>query len=84
MRYVSGVDEQGNPIEVIDPLLPTLNAAVGSSADGEARVKALLGVDAIFGEALANNAYFVEQVTRAYQLLLDKGAKGAVAAAVAH
>ncbi|WP_236709005.1 hypothetical protein, partial [Pantoea ananatis] len=37
-----------------------------------------------FGEALANNAYFVEQITRAYQLLLDKGAKGAVAAAVAH
>lgn len=84
MRYVSGVDEQGNSIEVIDPLLPTLNAAVGSSADGEARVKALLGIDAIFGEALANNAYFVEQITRAYQLLLDKGAKGAVAAAVAH
>lgn len=65
-----------------DPLLPVLKAAVESSAEGEPRVKALLNLDAIFGEALPNNAYFVKQITAAYLLLLDKGAKEAVAMSV--
>lgn len=82
IRYVSGVDEQGKSIEVIDPLLPVLKAAVQSSAEGEARVKALLNLEAIFGEDLPNNDYFKKQITQAYLLLLDKGAKEAVAASV--
>jgi len=82
IRYVSGVDEQGKAIDVSDPLLPVLKAAVESSAEGEPRVKALLNLDAIFGEALPNNAYFVKQITAAYLLLLDKGAKEAVAMSV--
>ena len=44
MRYVGGVDEQGNAIEVSDPQLAVIQAAVNGSAEGESRVNALLGI----------------------------------------
>ncbi|MGU0057547.1 mannitol dehydrogenase family protein [Enterobacter hormaechei] len=47
MRYVGGVDEQGNPIEASDPQLAVIRAAVNGSAEGESRVNALLGIEAI-------------------------------------
>ncbi|WP_333496876.1 mannitol dehydrogenase family protein [Kluyvera sp. CHPC 1.251] len=79
MRYVGGVDEQGNAIEVCDPLLPVIQGVVQQSEEGEARVKALLGIEAIFGKDLPKEAKFVEQVTAAYLSLLSKGAKATVA-----
>ncbi|MDR9890487.1 mannitol dehydrogenase family protein [Pseudenterobacter timonensis] len=82
MRYVGGVDEQGNAIEVCDPLLPQIQAAVQASEEGESRVKALLGIEAIFGKELPLEARFVDAVMAAYRLLLEKGAKAAVAQTV--
>ena len=79
MRYVGGVDEKGNKIEVSDPLLPVIQAAVQGSEEGESRVKALLAIEAIFGQDLPQNGQFVEQVTNAYLSLLSKGAKATVA-----
>lgn len=79
MRYVGGVDEQGNRIDLSDPLLPVLQNAVMQSAEGEARVKALLGVEAIFGNELPHEPLFVAQVTQAYLSLLENGAKATVA-----
>ncbi|MFB5641588.1 mannitol dehydrogenase family protein [Kluyvera ascorbata] len=81
MRYVGGVDEQGNAIEVCDPLLPVIQAAVQQSEEGESRVKALLAIEAIFGKDLPQEGQFVDLVTSAYLSLLNKGAKAAVAAA---
>ncbi|MDA8496111.1 mannitol dehydrogenase family protein [Kluyvera georgiana] len=80
MRYVGGVDEQGNAIEVCDPLLPVIQAAVQQSEEGESRVKALLAIEAIFGNDLPQQGQFVDQVTNAYLSLLNKGAKATVAA----
>ncbi len=80
MRYVSGVDEQGKAIEVCDPLLDAIQQAVRISEDGEARVHALLGLKAIFGDDLAQQPAFVAAVTQAYHLLLSHGAKATVAA----
>lgn len=80
MRYVGGVDEQGNAIEVCDPLLPVIQAAVQQSEEGESRVKALLAIEAIFGNDLPQQGQFVDQVTNAYLSLLSKGAKATVAA----
>ena len=80
MRYVGGVDEQGNAIEVCDPLLPVIQAAVQQSEEGEPRVKALLAIEAIFGKDLPQEGQFVDQVTTAYLSLLSKGAKATVAA----
>lgn len=83
MRYVGGVDEQGHAIEVCDPLLPVIQAAVQQSEEGESRVKALLAIEAIFGKDLPQQGQFVDQVTNAYLSLLSKGAKATVAEFVA-
>lgn len=80
MRYVGGVDEQGAAIEVSDPLLAILQQTVQQSAEGEARVQALLGIEAIFGNELPHEKAFVGQVTQAYLQLLKNGAKATVAA----
>ncbi len=79
MRYVGGVDDQGERIEISDPLLSAIEQAVAASQEGEARVKALMGLKAIFGEDLPNNAEFVKQVTEAYIALRENGAKATVA-----
>lgn len=79
MRYVGGVDEQGNPIEISDPLLPVIQKAVQSSAEGKARVQSLLAIKAIFGDDLPDNSLFTAKVTEAYLSLLAHGAKATVA-----
>lgn len=79
LRYVGGVDEQGNAIEVCDPLLPVIQAAVQQSEEGESRVKALLAIEAIFGHDLPQEGKFVDLVTQAYLSLVSKGAKATVA-----
>ena len=84
MRYVGGVDEQGNAIEVCDPLLPVIQQTVKESQEGEARVQALLGIEAIFGKALPLESTFVKNVTSAYLSLLEKGAKATVAQFAQH
>ena len=62
-------------IEICDPLLPVIQQAVAASADGEARVKALLGIEAIFGVELPQELRFVTAVTRAYLALQRQGLK---------
>lgn len=79
MRYVGGVDEQENPIEISDPLLPVIQKAVQSSAEGKARVQSLLAIKAIFGDDLPANSLFTAKVTEAYLSLLAHGAKATVA-----
>ena len=79
MRYVGGVDEQENPIEISDPLLPVIQKAVQSSAEGKARVQSLLAIKAIFGDDLPDNSLFTAKVTEAYLSLLAHGAKATVA-----
>ncbi|WP_435930187.1 mannitol dehydrogenase family protein [Dryocola sp. BD613] len=79
MRYVGGVDEQGEKIEISDPLLPAIQQAVAASQEGEARVQALLGLKTIFGEDLPANEQFVKQVTEAWLSLRKYGAKATVA-----
>ena len=56
MRYVGGVDEHGQPIDVRDPLADRLK----SLPDGTS----LLGVREVFGDDLPNNPTFVAAVTK--------------------
>ncbi|PJG59262.1 mannitol dehydrogenase family protein [Aeromonas cavernicola] len=74
MRYVSGLDEQGGVIDVRDPMLTQLQTAVQNSADGEARVHALLSIEAIFGQDLPLNRRFRDAVLSAYLSLQQQGA----------
>ena len=62
-----------------DPLAARLKALSDGAATPEARVAALLGVREIFPAALTGDAGFATAVTEAYRLLLDVGARGAVA-----
>ncbi|MGB9098751.1 mannitol dehydrogenase family protein [Erwinia sp.] len=78
MRYVSGTDEQGQPIEIRDPMSAQLAQRVAETAEGEARIAALLSLKAVFGEDLAAEPAFVAKVNHFYRLLLEKGAKETV------
>ncbi|MRT42143.1 fructuronate reductase [Enterobacteriaceae bacterium RIT702] len=78
MRYVSGVDEQGQAIEIRDPLKDQLANIVANSEGGAARVKALLGLNAVFGDDLQQQPAFVSRVTELYQQLVHQGARATV------
>ncbi|CAG9297677.1 mannitol dehydrogenase family protein [Celerinatantimonas diazotrophica] len=79
MRYVSGVDEKDQPIEVADPMAAELRAICDKAGLNVAVVSRLLGVEAIFPKELAANKTFISAIELAYQSVLELGAKGAVA-----
>jgi len=76
MRYVAGIDEAGQPIDVRDPMADHLKQAA-NSADP---VTALLSIEAIFGSDLAGNENVVATIRSAYRQLSDDGAARAVMA----
>ena len=78
MRYVGGIDDAGQPIDIRDPMLSTLQQVVASTPDDEQRVRQLLAINAIFGEALPQDPAFVAAVTQAYLSLRDRGARQTV------
>ncbi len=82
MRYVSGTDEQGNAIDVRDPLADKIRAIVAKSSEAE-RVAALLSLSEIFGSDLPQSAAFVKNVQQAWLLLSEKGARQAVISTLA-
>ena len=60
IRYVSGVDEKGNTIEVSDPLAAELRALCEANAgNAEAVVRAIVGLPKIFGDDLIKQEKFV-------------------------
>ncbi|MEO8240843.1 MAG: mannitol dehydrogenase family protein [bacterium] len=78
MRYIGGVDEKGQPIDVKDPLATRLKALSDAAATLEGRVQALLAVAEVFPAALA--AQLRAPVTEASRSLYQLGAAGAVRA----
>lgn len=77
MRYVGGVDEQGQPIDVRDPLAPRLRALCDAASAPDARVRALLAVTEIFPPALVPR--LTAPLTAALTRLTEGGARAAVA-----
>jgi fructuronate reductase len=81
IRYASGFDEQGAPIDVRDPLADRLRALQAEwPEDPQARVKAVLALEQIFGADLPTDQRFVAAVTAAYRELWARGARNAVTA----
>jgi len=76
IRYVSGSDDAGNPIDVRDALLAQLQTAVSTSTGGADRVKALLAVREVFDPELA--ASIQDQVTEAYLDISQVGARRSI------
>ncbi|MBM6593261.1 mannitol dehydrogenase family protein [Microvirga pudoricolor] len=80
MRYVTGTDERGQPIDVRDPMAARLKAlADGTNGDPAQLAPALFGVSEIFGDDLPADPRFTQAVTGALTLLYANGAKRTVA-----
>lgn len=65
IRYVTGVDEQGNSIEVSDPLAGQLrDICAQHQGDPDATVKAIISVKEVFGSDLCNQDAFIATTSR--------------------
>jgi len=80
MRYVSGTDEQGRPIELRDPLSQRLRALADEAGPVASRlVPALLSLTSVFGNDLAADPRFANAVQAALDSLLKKGTRATIA-----
>ncbi|MBT8460031.1 MAG: mannitol dehydrogenase family protein, partial [Boseongicola sp.] len=75
MRYVGGVDENGTPIDVRDPLSAQLQQI---SREAQDKVNALLALEEVFGLSLPKNERFCATVSEAYDQLVSSGARATV------
>lgn len=82
MKYVSGVDENGHTIDVKDPIADELKKISNENSEQIQLVKSFINVNSIFGEELPHDSEFIKTVAQAYQQLVTKGAKQAVADAL--
>ncbi len=81
IRYVAGLDEKGQAIDVRDPLATLLRERLDAAgSDPAAEVRAIIDVKAVFGPDLPADPAFISAVTEAYADLRRLGARGAVAA----
>lgn len=76
MRYVGGMDELGQVIDVRDPLAGRLRDASDSADTPEGKVAALLGVRDVFPAELAEQ--LIRPVTEAAIQLWTKGTRAAI------
>lgn len=74
IRYVSGVDEKGAPIEVSDPLAKELRAACDANqGNPAAMVKAVVGIQKVFGTDLIEQERFIATTTHWLEQFYAKG-----------
>ncbi|WP_394145373.1 mannitol dehydrogenase family protein [Vibrio atypicus] len=79
MRYVSGQDEQGNDIDVVDPMREILRGVCDVHGKCISVVPALLSIESIFPPELGRNPQVIGTVSAAYQSLIDNGSRETVA-----
>jgi fructuronate reductase len=81
MRYVTGIDEQGNPIEVKDPLAARLRTiADDAGRDATKLAEGLLSVTEIFGTRVPDLPGFRDEVTAHLTSLFANGAQATLRA----
>jgi fructuronate reductase len=81
MRYVVGIDEKGENIDVRDPLALRLMAiAADAGTDPEALFQGLVGLSEVFGTDLAGNEDFGDAVVPALESLFEEGSAATVEA----
>jgi fructuronate reductase len=81
MRYVSGFDEKGRPIDVKDPMATRLRAmADAAGRNPDHLVRGLLSVKEIFGEDLLRNDSLLATLSQHVSSLFEFGAAATVRA----
>jgi fructuronate reductase len=79
MRYVSGEDEYGRPIDVRDPLAERMKSiAVSAGRDAEGLVSGLLSINEVFGSDLSQSAVLKNILIDYVSNLLRDGSKATV------
>jgi fructuronate reductase len=80
MRYVGGIDERGQPIDVSDPMAARLAAlSAPLRGDATATVDAFLGVREVFSQSLAAQPRWRQALIDQTVRLRTLGARGAIA-----
>ncbi len=80
MRYVVGIDEKGESIDVRDPLAMRMMAiAADAGDDAEALYEGLVALTEVFGTDLGQSQVFGETVASHLDALFDIGVKDTVA-----
>lgn len=80
MRYVTGVDEEGNEIDVRDPhALKMLAITADAGDDPEALFDGLVAMTEVFGTDLGSNGLFRAAVLGQLESLYDEGVRASVA-----
>jgi fructuronate reductase len=79
MRYVTGIDEKGRPIDVRDPLAPRLKALADEAGPVTERLApTLFSIREVFGTDLPANPRFTLRVEAALDQLFAVGARATV------
>jgi fructuronate reductase len=74
MRYVTGIDENGRPIDVRDPMRDELQARANRAGlDASRLAGSMCEIEAIFGRDLPGDSRFTVPVTEALDRLLREG-----------
>jgi len=80
MRYVTGIDEKGAPIDVRDPMAARLREIADRAGGSPEKLAGdLFAVREIFGDDLPKDPRFTALVTENLKRLYEKGAKRTVA-----
>jgi mannitol 2-dehydrogenase len=79
LRYLSGIDENGRPISIDDPIAQKLT---GCAKRGGADPTALLELTEVFGTDLPRNARFRAEISKALKRIYEKGSAAALAHAI--
>jgi fructuronate reductase len=82
MRWQAGVDEQGQPYEVQDPLAAETRALYQKGQNGFEKAASLCSLEAVFGPNLSHDPRFVNAVGAALDALLQQGGRASVEALV--
>lgn len=81
IRYVSGVDEKGNAIEVSDPLAAKLREITDANAGNPAAtVEAVVSLSQVFGTDLINEQRFIDGVTHWLTAFYEQGVLASIKA----
>ncbi|KAH8714676.1 mannitol dehydrogenase domain-containing protein [Ilyonectria robusta] len=69
-RYINGVDDAGNTFEVEDPMLEQLQALAKAGGNDP---RQLLSIKMLFGDDLRNDQRFLDEVSKAMELIAKDG-----------